>query len=96
MYTCLAFCNLTESVPRRFACRDHVTALDPHWSVILSSVILNRVVINFPLFNGNLIEHFVFLPHFFLAVLQSLITHFVEVAELFTAEILRGKLINSV
>ena len=96
MYTCLAFCNLTESVPRRLACRDHVTALDPHWPVILSSVILNRVVINFPLFTGNLIEHFVFLSHLGLAVLQSLITHFVEVVKFFIAEILSGKVTSFV
>ena len=95
MYTCSAFCNLTKSVPRRIPCGDHVTALDPHWPLSLS-VILNKVVINFPLFTGNLIKHFVFLPHFFLAVLQCLITHFVEVAELLNAEILSGKVTSFV
>ena len=94
MHTCSAFCNLTESVPRCVPCGDHVTALDPHWPSL--SVILNKVVINFPLFTGNLIIHFVFLPHFFLAVLQSLITHFVDLAELFNAEILSGKVTSFV
>ena len=85
-------------MPRCVPCGDQETALDPHWPLLLLlSVILKRVVvINFPFFTGNLIEHFVFLPHFRLAVLQSLITHLIEVNERFIAKTSSGKVTSFV
>lgn len=64
--------------------------MDMH-SVISCSTLLASLGINSPSVTGNLMKHFVFLPHLRLAVLQTFSTHSVElVVELIGDEIVNG------